>query len=774
MSRVQFFPGLHFWRKGREYVIKQRLIDGDFQICEVITNNVSTLTENALIQLFFQDELEFKETDISQAKSGKKDYRDADFTQLQEELKQEVNRRERYVKAALEKNLTKRNQESLVPIIEQVAQEIEDPKPPSYITLYRWLRSYERSGKDIRSLVPNYRRRGDYRPKIAPEVRQIIDKAITAIYLTPSRASVDAVYDEVIAQISLENNFREETGIEKLKIPHRSTIYRLIVKLEPYEKARARYGKRAAELMYAPVQQGTRAKRPLERVEIDHTKLPFFVVDSSTRLPIGTPALTSAIDKYSGLVVGYYLSFEPFSFLSVMQCLLNAIRPKDYVKSKFPSVQHDWVTYGLMETLVVDNAKEFYSSHFKDACQQLQIHIQYTPPKMPWYKAGVERYFGMLNTKLLAGQPGNLLADFSSQYDYDPKQNAVVSFEALQEMIHLFIIDIHNQDAHPEFKCPRSEVWLKAISLHPPALPPSNKELRVLVGLIEKRVISRRGVEFEGLYYNSPELVRLRSYFEQEDKRRKSGTRNREKATIKIDPNDLSNIYVFDPTFDNFIVVPALSFEYTQGLTLWQHKVIKNLAACEYKKVDLVALALAKKRIQEIVEREWQTTKKGRTRQAMARWKGIGRSGLNTGYQKESLVGKAFSHSSGDTQILDTFSNQPKPLAGLSDLGSAFHLNSASPLEGYYGAIDVEGESLELVELNPSASDLMSETLAATQKPQKRSRGKKSMPQQVPPSCTQENSKINSSAAWEPDLSGWDVSIGLPSYSSEGKPDADR
>ncbi len=65
MSRVQFFPGLHFWRKGREYVIKQRLIDGDFQICEVITNNVSTLTENALIQLFFQDELEFKETDIT-------------------------------------------------------------------------------------------------------------------------------------------------------------------------------------------------------------------------------------------------------------------------------------------------------------------------------------------------------------------------------------------------------------------------------------------------------------------------------------------------------------------------------------------------------------------------------------------------------------------------------------------------------------------------------------------------------------------------------------
>ena len=37
-------------------------------------------------------------------------------------------------------------------------------------------------------------------------------------------------------------------------------------------------------------------------------------------------------------------------------------------------------------------------------------------------------------------------------------------------------------------------------------------------------------------------------------------------------------------------------------LTLWQHKVIKNLAAIEAEKVDIIALALAKDKIQEIVE----------------------------------------------------------------------------------------------------------------------------------------------------------------------------
>ncbi len=451
-----------------------------------------------------------------------------------------------------------------------------------------------------------------------------------------------------------------------------------------------------------------------------------------------------------------------------MQCLLNAIRPKDYVKSRFPSVQHDWNTYGLMETLVVDNGREFLSDHFKDACQQLQIHIQYTPPKMPWYKASIERYFGMLNTKILAGQPGNLMGDFVKEYDYDPKKNAVVSFEALQEMIHLFIIDIHNQDAHPEFKCPRSEVWSKAIAYHPPALPPSNKELRVLVGLVEKRVISRRGVEFEGLYYNSPDLVRLRSDLEPEDKRRKDGKRVREKALIKIDPNDISNLYVFDPSSDNFIAVTALGVEYTRGLTLWQHKVIKKLAATEYEKVDIVALALAKKRIQEIVEREWLVTKKGKTRTLMARWKGIGREGFNIGYQTEQQLGLSGTPSNGEIQVFDT-ADQPNPMTGISDRGSALQ-QEASP--NFEPSQDTDLGNQQ--QLNSMTSHLdASASVPVTQKLAKRSQSKNPTTKKVA-QIPKETKTVNSEKAWSPDLTGWDVSIGLPTYQSEVKPDADE
>lgn len=71
-----------------------------------------------------------------------------------------------------------------------------------------------------------------------------------------------------------------------LNIPHRSTMYRLIKNLDPIDKVVSRYGKRTASLIYEPVKSAPQSTRPLERVEIDHTKLPFFVVDTETRIPI--------------------------------------------------------------------------------------------------------------------------------------------------------------------------------------------------------------------------------------------------------------------------------------------------------------------------------------------------------------------------------------------------------------------------------------------------------------------------------------------------------
>ncbi len=755
MTRVRFATGVHLWLHNCEYVIKQKA-ENRFQLLNESTLQTTWLTEKQLVQSFFAHELTFKNPVEDKTLQS---YQEADYVQIPDSLKAKAERKEKYIRAVLDQNLETYTPASLTPIIRAVALMVEDSHPPSSITLYRWLKDYHHSGGDIRSLIPRHRAKGNYNPKIAPYVHQLIWEVVTEVYLTPSRPSIASIYDVVICRILSENSLRKSLGQTPLKIPHRSTIYRQIEKLDPIDKAIGRYGKRTAGLMYDPVQIGPRPTRPGERVEIDHTRLPFFVVDIETRMPIGTPSLTSAVDKYSGVIVGYYLSFEPFSYLSVMQCLLHTIRPKDYVKEKFPSVKKEWNVYGLMEVLVVDNGKEFYSKHFQDACQQLGITIQYTPPYMPWYKSSVERTFGSYNTQLLKGQPGTFLQEFTREYDYDPRKNAVVSLSALQEMLHIFIVDIHNQSSHPQLLAPRAEVWSKGIAKCPLTLPTTLQDLRVLVGAMEKRVISRRGVELYGLYYNSPELARLRSNYEPEDNRRKDGKRSREKATIKYDPTDLSTIYVLDSTTHQFLVVPAVNQEYTQGLTLWQHRVIKNLAAMSAKRVDLVALALAKQQIQEIVDREWKQSHRGKTRKSMARWLGIGRDDNKVAEfsaDTEKLREQPqIASPETDRELTNFF--QPSPsIIGISALGNAYNRSpNLSDTHNLSIEVSKQEEIPEIIETDKSS--LKKSKLQSRVKPPKKSVNSEQLAPLSP-----ESESVSRTDEWKPDLTGWEVSIGLP------------
>lgn len=385
----------------------------------------------------------------------------------------------------------------------------------------------------------------------------------------------------------------------------------------------------------------------------------------------------------------------------------------------------------MPEVIVTDNGKEFYSTHFEDACLSLGIVIQYTPPKMPWYKSSIERYFGTLNTQLLSDKPGKTFSSLMERYDYNPSKNAVISFAALQEMLHIFIVDIHNQSSHPEYFAPRQQVWNCAKSEFPPALPPSHQELSVLIGGIVERKITRKGVEFEGLVYNSSELARLRSE-----------ARTSSKTKVKYDPTDLSSVYVFDENNCSFIEVPAINQEYSDSLTFWQHKVIKHLARIEANKVDIVALALAKEKIQQIVEREWKKSQKGKNRSTMARWLGVGQDEFYQGNFPTPTASQSKEVSLESSTVI----HQSIAYSGISDLGSAYSASEDVTLSMTEEAEVIVTNFIE----NPSP-----QSTAPKRKPEKKSKKLKVEPVSSTPSPQSE---------WQPDCSGWDVSYSLPQW----------
>src|ERR1700688_1128754 len=96
-------------------------------------------------------------------------------------------------------------------------------------------------------------------------------------------------------------------------------------------------------------------------------------------------------------------------------------------------------------------------------------------------------------------------------------------------------------------------------------LPDETTQLDVVMGRMESRSLTHKGIEFEGLFYNSPELTELR---------RKEGANL--KVEIRINESDIGSIYVLSQKTSKAYSVPALDPDYAAGISLWQHKVIKN------------------------------------------------------------------------------------------------------------------------------------------------------------------------------------------------------
>jgi putative transposase len=116
----------------------------------------------------------------------------------------------------------------------------------------------------------------------------------------------------------------------------------------------------------------------------------------------------------------------------------------------------------------------------------------------------------------------------------------------------------------------------------------------VVLGMVVQRVVFHYGIELEGLKYNGPELGEFR---------RRIGPRT--KVELTFDPGDLGHINVLDPQRGTYIRVPAVDQAYAQGLSLWQHRVIRRYSRNQLKgRTDLVALAEAKAEIRALVDRD--------------------------------------------------------------------------------------------------------------------------------------------------------------------------
>jgi putative transposase len=453
--------------------------------------------------------------------------------------------------------------------------------------------------------------------QLDPEVVEKLKEAVDIVFMNEQRVSVKKVIDKLKFLI-LDANKRRPDDQPQLVLPDKRKVYRYIDELDPMEVDIARLGRRAAQRKHAQHSRGPRPPRPNARWEEDDTILDLLVVDTDDGLPIGRPWLTAVRDKHCGVVPGFSVSFEPPSTQTVMECLFYAIPEKRHVKELF-GLQHDYVGYGVPDTLAVDRGSGYLNNDMELACAQLHIELDPMPGRSPWLKGSIEEFLGRVETDLIHPTPGTTFSNFLVRGDYDPAKHACVTLDGLWYLMHKWVVDDYTRDGHKGLEGKvlggvSAKIWERALGRDfVPRLPASRNELAVLLSRVESRFIQSNGIEFEYLWYQDSRLGSLRDILNK--------SQPHIPVRFKYNPGDLSRIWVMVPGQKRYLEVLAIDQEYTQGLSLWKHRMIMRYIREEIKQdIDQVSLILAREELHQAIYGEFRQGKKLKGRKGAARF----------------------------------------------------------------------------------------------------------------------------------------------------------
>ncbi|QOT78360.1 transposase [Cupriavidus basilensis] len=476
------------------------------------------------------------------------------------------------------------------------AEEIEPGKrPPGMASFYAWRRRWVFGHFDIRALIDKWELRGQRPRSEYPEALcELIIEGIESVYLNEQRETKVELRDWINARIKKANLTRAPE--DELREVSMRLINRFLDQHERYYVLKRRYGERIATQQLTMFGKGPECTRLLQRVEVDNTPLDLLVIDEATRLVLGRPWITVMIDRYSRMVVGFYVSFRKPSVESVLRCFRHAMLPKTYMREKYPEIKGTWPCFGLIEQIVCDNGLEFHAKDLEAACADIGTHLLYCQPRTPHLKGVIERFLKTLNYNFLHLVPGTTYSTYEKRLGYDSVAKAVLTLSELQQALHKWLVEVYGATYHRGINAAPLQRWKEGLELDAPELAPDPQRLKVYLGQVATRQLDRNGVQLNNLQYTSDALQLIR------------GDKKSLEVTVRYDPDDLGTLHVLDLERKEYVAASCTTPDYAKGLTVEQHTLINRRAKKDYAALPLRdAMLAAKLELREFTERLLQT-----------------------------------------------------------------------------------------------------------------------------------------------------------------------
>lgn len=500
-------------------------------------------------------------------------------------------------------------------------QEVADKLKKHVTTIYRFLDAYEETG--LVSSLLRKKRSDKGVARLAPETEAIIQATINDFHLTAQRRRPSKTAAEV----------KKRCIQAGMAAPDEKTVRSRINAIGGEFQLRRREGAKAAAEKYRPIRgHFPGADFPLAIVQIDHTPMDVIVVDDLHRQPINRPFLTTAIDVYSRMVVGFYITLDHPGALSTGLCLSRAILGKEMFLAKLDIDHLSWPCWGVMARIHTDNAKEFRGTMLAMAANQYGIVQERRPKGRPHFGGHVERAFRTHMDEIHNELPGTTFSNVKYKRDYDSEGRAVMTLDALEHWFTLFILGVYHQKPHSGIDWPPIIKWDQGIrgtgstlGTGVPARVADEDRLRLDFMPYFERTVQEYGLQNEGIFYWTDAL---RRFVHMPDPQRPSCTKT---FVCRYDPRDLSCLWLFDDETKQYIEVPYRNLG-RPAISLWELRKAKTLLKEQYSiatNEELIFKTIDQMR--DIVEQESVKTKAARRmRQRKKQWDAAPKIGKNT------------------------------------------------------------------------------------------------------------------------------------------------
>ena len=259
-------------------------------------------------------------------------------------------------------------------------------------TIYRWMARF-RPARTLSSLRSRHGQSLEPPKRLSRAQEVIVFDAIHAF----ARQNGERRMVDLMAEI--EHRCR----LQKVPMPHRRSVDRRVKRFPDLGLVR-----RGDPLPASPkTAPGTlHVRRPLDVVQINHTRIDLVIVDELYRHPIGQPYLTVAMDVASRAVLAFVIGFEQPNAATVALCLARAAQPKQAWLDSL-GVKVPWPMEGLPRSLHLDNGAEFHSKALERGCAEFGVELIYRPRGRPHFGGHIERFLGTLMNRMRSLPVGN-------------------------------------------------------------------------------------------------------------------------------------------------------------------------------------------------------------------------------------------------------------------------------------------------------------------------------------------------------------------------------